>query len=486
MPSDTTGACGASDVVADTFDVPGSLLSGDVRSSCNLELSGKSRSSDAFRSFDISKAPLGYVPGPSQIGFVSGPPDDQVLLAPKDVASHNTFSGQAETLQRLRAAIQRIEGSGARSRPVRTSHAVTTAGCTEGACGTAAGSTGVVGTGAVAPPPSSALPISADAVPHPPMFGAVACSPDLRGAGHSKLSIPRDAHRGWCLGEPQIDQRLGPGGLHVGGVHEIKPDVGTAPGALAGVVATTLSFAWRLALRRVSTGDFSRSDPCGISQAAPDAGRPVLWCTTQAHSSEYGGLYGPGLFYGSGLVQSGFDHAQLLVVRARRADDVLWAVEEALRAGAVGAVIAHLDDVDLTPARRLSLAAQSGQTPCLMVTRHDTSGMAATASRWRVGSVAFSGSRSRLESESAHAGAGSAADPCAGPGLFPSQVVDAGRYSGAGLCQVRLERCRQHVSAGASPPLVLEWSDETLSFGLVSALADGAARACPTPRRSRC
>src|SRR5262249_38612540 len=96
-----------------------------------------------------------------------------------------------------------------------------------------------------------------------------------------------------------------------------------------------------------------------------------------------------------GLARCGLSPAQLVLVRADRPADALWAMEEALRCPAVSGALLALDweqgppALDLTATRRLQLAAEAGGGLGLLL-RPDTGeslGASAAATRWRVTSL---------------------------------------------------------------------------------------------------
>lgn len=72
----------------------------------------------------------------------------------------------------------------------------------------------------------------------------------------------------------------------------------------------------------------------------------------------------PYIPYAPALARAGIDLAHLLVVHARSRADVLWSIEQALRAGTCGAVLAWPSQVatalDFKWLRRLQLAAETG------------------------------------------------------------------------------------------------------------------------------
>ena len=242
----------------------------------------------------------------------------------------------------------------------------------------------------------------------------------------------------WTLGAPEIDAHLA-GGLDVASVHEVKPEgcavaaAGASAGASTGDWAAALGFALRLAVRRIN--------------ASARSGTPahILWCWPAVFARELG------LPSGQGLAALGLDPAACLFVETKRASEALWAMEEGLKSASLALVVGVMKEVELTPARRLSLAAAGSLTPCLIVTDPRSSGAGSTATRWRIGT---------------RPGA---------PHPFEASAPGARRYA------VALERCRNGSLLSQALSLPLEWSDETHRFRVASALADRADE----PRHAR-
>lgn len=239
----------------------------------------------------------------------------------------------------------------------------------------------------------------------------------------------------WGFGADEIDGHLA-GGLDMAGVHEIGPAPSVSGRSMAAGRATALNVALYLAIRRLDLLTGSRGDE-----------RPVLMCAADAVLAELGRPYGPG------LLCLGFDPRRLILAEARREADVMAAMEEGLRSSAMALVLGLLDRVDATPARRLSLAAETGATPCLLLTGPRHGGTLAVGTRWR------------------------AAPHPSAPHPFDPQAPGAPRVV------LGLERCRLGAVEGDLPSRVLEWCHETHRFRVAAPVADRAH--APPPARLR-
>ena len=126
---------------------------------------------------------------------------------------------------------------------------------------------------------------------------------------------------------------------------------------------------------------------------------PVIWVSPGWVAER---LYPPGL-------RDMADPGRIIFARARRPEDLLWAMEEALRSGAAPIVLADLPSPPaLTPIRRLHLACESGAEaashrgrlpPLGLILTPGEGGSQGVESRWQM-TAAASGS-TLLESRSA-------------------------------------------------------------------------------------
>jgi protein ImuA len=218
-----------------------------------------------------------------------------------------------------------------------------------------------------------------------------------------RIERPAAEHGVLPLGVAAIDRALPGGGLSRGTLHEI---LGAGADEEDGALAA--AFAARIVGRLVAGEDGT-----------------VLWCLPRPD------LYGPG------LADGGLDPARLVLVRAARAVEILWAMEEGLRAAGIAAVVGEVGRLDMVASRRLQLAAErSGITAFLLRRWRDGDEAArerslsnAAAMRWRVAalpSVSTSGEpgigcpRWRVELLRCRGGA---------PGCWEVEVADAGSLS---------------------------------------------------------
>ena len=165
------------------------------------------------------------------------------------------------------------------------------------------------------------------------------------------------------LGLREPDALLG-GGLARCALHDISPQAPVHFGAACG-------FALALAVLAGKGADKS---------AGKGGARDTLWIQTDIARFESGAPYG------IGLDLFGLPSRRLLVLRARRPIDALFAMEEALKCRGIGSVIAELPDdtADLTATRRLSLAARTHDGIGLLLRHRSTSAPSAAMTRWEV------------------------------------------------------------------------------------------------------
>jgi protein ImuA len=184
---------------------------------------------------------------------------------------------------------------------------------------------------------------------------------------HNTLSMLRHSMKGLAegccpdasdlitFGASTIDDALG-GGLVRGRLHDIYADTTAHIGAATG-------FAAALALRAAK-------------------GKSLLWVWQEFLENETGRLNA------SGLAELGLDPGRIILVRARDAEGVLRAGEQAARCAALGAVVVEPwgepKMLDFTASRRLSLAATKSGTSILMLRAAASPAQSAAATRWRV------------------------------------------------------------------------------------------------------
>ena len=104
---------------------------------------------------------------------------------------------------------------------------------------------------------------------------------------------------------------------------------------------------------------------------------PLLWVARRPD------LYAPG------IAALGLDPGRLILTCPGSDAEVLWAMEEGLRASALAAVAGEVAEPDDTAARRLQLAAEAGGRPCFLLRRRLYAARRAVVAipaltRWRV------------------------------------------------------------------------------------------------------
>jgi len=84
--------------------------------------------------------------------------------------------------------------------------------------------------------------------------------------------------------------------------------------------------------------------------------------------------------YAPALEAHGVDLSRIMLIHPPAAKDALWTVEQALRSGSCGAVLAWVQKADFHSLRRLQLAAAEGNSLCLLFRPHEAATEASPAS----------------------------------------------------------------------------------------------------------
>jgi protein ImuA len=162
------------------------------------------------------------------------------------------------------------------------------------------------------------------------------------------------------LGLARADRVLG-GGLGRSALHEIAPAAPIHCGAATGFALALAALAGKESF-----------------------GRETLLIQTDM------ARYEAGAPYGLGLDLLGLPSRRLLVLRARRPIDALFAMEEALKCRGIASVIAELpdDSADLTATRRLSLSARTHDGIGFLLRHRSSDKPSAAMTRWEVSAAA--------------------------------------------------------------------------------------------------
>ncbi|WP_350335899.1 ImuA family protein [Coralliovum pocilloporae] len=239
-----------------------------------------------------------------------------------------------------------------------------------------------------------------------------------------QLACTDGADKSLSLGAPEVDEALR-GGMSEQGLYELDADY-TSGASLRGFGLALLT---RILRKQAENGQRDEA---------------ILWVMTHRHFREFGGLYAPG------LMRLGLPVHRIVHVLVRKDQQVLWALEEGLRARAFSAVIGEADDVGFRETQRLQLAGQNGRTPCFLMRTGPSAGASAASARWRI---------------------------------EPQQSLPA-RYDtrrpGQPVWQVGLEKIRR----GRPGRWKLGWDNETDRFHMAAAMAHRQSHASPAKTAS--
>lgn len=220
----------------------------------------------------------------------------------------------------------------------------------------------------------------------------------------------------WKMGVDFVDSCLPEAGLSRSGLHEIEPFRPTDMPSLTGFTFALLS---RL-----------RSS------------QPIIWCVTAQQIGDYGQLYA------FGLERYGISPSQILLTKVKHADDLHFAMEEAVKTDGVAAVIGEGARPSFTGSRRLSLLCKTHKRPCLLMSANTEA---------TLGSAALT----RFQIAPTH-GIEDPRDPF-GPGLPTWMVALPRARSGKTMPRMEADTFSENQQ-NTSYPWRIAWDDQTHSF----------------------
>ena len=151
--------------------------------------------------------------------------------------------------------------------------------------------------------------------------------------------------------------------------HATAPDPYTLPAARPGLEEAA----------GAAAADWAQAAAFALERArGVDDPRPVLFVATADWMRERGRL-SP-----RGLLRLGIEPRGLILVRAAKDVEALWALEEGLKSGAVAGAVGAVRSVPFVASRRLDFAARAGRATAVLLRAEALDELSVARLRWRV------------------------------------------------------------------------------------------------------
>ena len=118
-----------------------------------------------------------------------------------------------------------------------------------------------------------------------------------------------------------------------------------------------------------------------LVQASAEDRRPLVLVTTGEWLRERGRPFS------QGLAAWGLPAQRLIWIRAEREGEALWALEEALKSGAVAGALASVEAPAFVATRRVDFAARAGGAVGLLIRARPAADLSAARRRWRIAAL---------------------------------------------------------------------------------------------------